>query len=134
MARLIWLLLKMFTIAGKEETVSASMAIPGFRRTPKTSDLSFFVWDVPHEESFLVQNIVGSISPLSVDAERPRRPQNGQSPSHTDAIAKDVEFAAHDLSPPYRYLGDGDIGKFRQHEHLHVEDPALGVHVRHDVG
>lgn len=72
-------------------------------------------------------------SPLSIDAQRPSRPQDGQSPGHADAITHDIQFTSQDLPPSHRHLGHGDAGKLRQHEHLDIEDPALGMHVWYDV-
>ena len=69
-----------------------------------------------------------------VDAQRPSGPQDGEIPSHGETIPQDIQLAASDLGPADVDLGDGHAGGLGEHEHLDVEDPALGVHVRYDVG
>lgn len=73
-----------------------------------------------------------SIAPI--DAHGPADPQDGQAPCHAETVAEDVQLGALDLAPADGDLDDRDPRRLGQHQHLDVEDPALGVHVRDDVG
>lgn len=72
-----------------------------------------------------------SISP--VNAKRPCSPQHGQTPSHAQAIPQNIQLTPLDLFPSNGDFDHGDAGRFGQHQHFDVEDPALGMHVGDDV-
>ncbi|RYC54938.1 hypothetical protein CHU98_g11270, partial [Xylaria longipes] len=86
-----------------------------------------------------------------INTHHPARAEHGEADGHLDAVLYDVQLAAADLVPGDGDLGDLDAGgaadnsavgpehrdgggRLGQHEHLDVEDPALGVHVGDDVG
>lgn len=72
-------------------------------------------------------------SPLSIDAQRPSCPEERQAPSHPETIPQNIQLAALDFSPPNGHFRHGDLSELGQHEHLHIEDPALGMHIWDDV-
>lgn len=86
-----------------------------------------------------------------IHAHHPASAEDSEADGHLDAVLNDVELAAADLVPVDGDLGDLDAGaaannravvaedwdgggRLGQHQHLDVEDPALGVHVGDDVG
>lgn len=85
-----------------------------------------------------------------IHAHHPTRPQHKQPNSHLYAVLDNIQLAAAHLVPLNRHLGDFDAragaddaaiaaqdgrrrGGLGEHQHLNVEDPALGMHVRDNV-
>ena len=93
----------------------------------------------------------GLRQPSPIHAHHPAGAQNSQANGHLDTVLNNIELAAVDLVPLDWDLGHLDSGAgannravgsknrrggcgFGKHEHLDIEDPALRVHVRYDVG
>lgn len=80
----------------------------------------------------LLFNSYQILSPL-IHTQPPSGSQKSEPKCHAQAIPDNIQFASLDLLPANGYLNHWDVGTFCQHEHLYVENPALGVHVRNDV-
>lgn len=83
--------------------------------------------------SKLLFNAYLHLLPL-IHTQPPSSPQKSQSKRHSQTVPNDIQLAPLDLLPTDGYLDHGNVSALGQHEHLDVEDPAFGVHVRHNVG
>lgn len=92
-----------------------------------------------------------SSQPSPIHTHHPTRSQNSQPNGHLDAVLNNIQLTTPHLMPLNWHFSnldtrtsanntaiateDGRSGRrLRKHEHLNVEDPSFGVHVRHDMG